>query len=327
MLADLLAWRQRAEQAEQLAALARTRALEQERLIEAYELREQVVLGNISYQLGALIIRSFRSLASLWRLFSGLLALRHKVRRNKARQGKAAQARAISPMVRSAKGLTHADKTLKAALLPAPPPPRARQRVLDQVRAEEEARVKAEARTDAQAQTETRAQAMARAKILTEQARTLLPDDPAGAAQAAMAAHAADPRPWRAKWLAFRLHDIGQLRQPAALLAGLPADLALSPSEDLRSRQIEAQARLLDQGLPLPDSARKPAYEPRPRSLLYCAASALPWHTSGYTTRTQALLQALAAHRAGEGTEQAITLTALTRAGYPWDRSDSTDAP
>jgi hypothetical protein len=86
----------------------------------------------------------------------------------------------------------------------------------------------------------------------------------------------------------------------------------------LRVRQIEAQARLLDQGLSLPEPARKPAYEPRPRSLLYCAASALPWHTSGYTTRTQALLQA--PRMAAQGG----TLTALTRAGYPWDRSDST---
>lgn len=356
MLADLLAWRQRAEQAEHLAALAKAQALEQERLIEAYELREQVVIQDMPYQLGALLIRSFRSPVGLWRLPSGLLALRRK-----ARRAKAAPARASVPMLRPAKGLSHASKAPETVLLPAPPITRARQRALEQARAEEEARAKAEAlaesqalaraqaeveaaaqavaraaaqaaaqaeaRANAQAQAEARAEAMARAKILTEQARTLLPDDPAGAAQAAMAAHAADPRPWRAKWLAFRLYDIGQLRQPAALLAGLPADLALSPSEDLRVRQIEAQARLLDQGLSLPEPARKPAYEPRPRSLLYCAASALPWHTSGYTTRTQALLQALAAHGAGEGTEQAITLTALTRAGYPWDRSDSTGTP
>lgn len=48
--------------------------------------------------------------------------------------------------------------------------------------------------------------------------------------------------------------------------------------------------------------------------LLYVAASALPYHISGYTTRTQAILCAL----------QAIDpqVVALTRAGYPQDRGD-----
>lgn len=55
-------------------------------------------------------------------------------------------------------------------------------------------------------------------------------------------------------------------------------------------------------------------YEPVPRRLLYVAASALPYHISGYTTRTHAIAQALLA--AGGD------VRVLTRPGYPWDRKD-----
>ncbi len=55
-------------------------------------------------------------------------------------------------------------------------------------------------------------------------------------------------------------------------------------------------------------------YRPEPRSILYQAASALPWHISGYTTRTHEVIRALGA--AGG------TVHALTRPGYPADRVD-----
>lgn len=58
------------------------------------------------------------------------------------------------------------------------------------------------------------------------------------------------------------------------------------------------------------------AYQPVPGSLLYVAASALPYHTSGYTTRTHEVIHALRA----AGAE----VRALTRPGYPWDRQDRT---
>ncbi len=163
-----------------------------------------------------------------------------------------------------------------------------------------------------------RAQAQALARTLTEQARQVQDSDPLAAAHLGERAYAADPQPWRAKWLAFRLYDAGELTRPAALLAGLPADTALSGSESSRAQQIQALAAM---ALALPDlpPVAAPAYDPRPQSLLYCAASALPWHTSGYTTRTQALLRALLA--------QGVDLVALTRAGYPWDRADSSGTP
>ena len=60
--------------------------------------------------------------------------------------------------------------------------------------------------------------------------------------------------------------------------------------------------------------AREPQYEPIAGSMLYVAASSLPFHTSGYTTRTHEVIRALRA----TGAE----VHALTRPGYPWDRKD-----
>ncbi|RQH10059.1 glycosyltransferase [Paraburkholderia dinghuensis] len=51
-----------------------------------------------------------------------------------------------------------------------------------------------------------------------------------------------------------------------------------------------------------------------PRSMLYVAASALPYHTSGYTTRTHEVIRAL--------TSAGARVHALTRPGYPGDRFD-----
>jgi len=56
------------------------------------------------------------------------------------------------------------------------------------------------------------------------------------------------------------------------------------------------------------------AYEPEPGSLLYLAASVLPYHTSGYTTRTHEVVRALR--------DAGAQVHARTRPGYPWDRKD-----
>ncbi|MBH0312862.1 glycosyltransferase WbuB, partial [Alcaligenes faecalis] len=55
-------------------------------------------------------------------------------------------------------------------------------------------------------------------------------------------------------------------------------------------------------------------YEPIQGRMLYVAASALPYHISGYTTRTHAIAQALQ--------EAGGDVCVLTRPGYPWDRKD-----
>ena len=60
--------------------------------------------------------------------------------------------------------------------------------------------------------------------------------------------------------------------------------------------------------------SRGPAYAPLPGSLLYVAASALPYHTSGYTTRTHEVACALR--------DLEPNVHVMTRPGYPWDRKD-----
>jgi glycosyltransferase involved in cell wall biosynthesis len=59
---------------------------------------------------------------------------------------------------------------------------------------------------------------------------------------------------------------------------------------------------------------RSPAYEALPGSLLYVAASALPYHVSGYATRTHEVVGALRA--------LSPNVHVMTRPGYPWDRKD-----
>ena len=51
------------------------------------------------------------------------------------------------------------------------------------------------------------------------------------------------------------------------------------------------------------------------KSLLYIPASSLPYHISGYTTRTHAVIRALR--------DAGVDVHVLTRPGYPWDRSDT----
>lgn len=59
---------------------------------------------------------------------------------------------------------------------------------------------------------------------------------------------------------------------------------------------------------------RQAPYEPVPGRLLYVPASALPYHISGYTTRTHEIIRAMRAAGAD--------ICVLTRPGYPWDRKD-----
>lgn len=60
-------------------------------------------------------------------------------------------------------------------------------------------------------------------------------------------------------------------------------------------------------------------YRPVPSRLLDVAASCLPYHISGYTSRTHELLCALRT----EGKDVHV----VTRTGYPWDRRDSLSLP
>lgn len=63
----------------------------------------------------------------------------------------------------------------------------------------------------------------------------------------------------------------------------------------------------------------RPPFEPVAGRVLYLPASALPYHISGYTTRTLAVIRALSAAGAD--------VRVLTRPGYPWDRKDRLGEP
>ena len=65
--------------------------------------------------------------------------------------------------------------------------------------------------------------------------------------------------------------------------------------------------------------SHKPDYVPDSGSMLYVTASCVPYHASGYATRTREVLRELS--------QQGIRLHALTRPGYPWDRQDALNAP
>lgn len=144
-------------------------------------------------------------------------------------------------------------------------------------------------------------------------ARELVSTEPQEAMNAAREAQRLDPKPYRAKWLAFRLFEQGYFTEPAELLSGPAAGGEFSASELKRVEEINVLFRL-KAALPDIPPYRAATYVPREGSILYVAASALPYHTSGYATRTHELLVAL--KNAG------ASVTALTRPGYPWDRRD-----
>jgi glycosyltransferase involved in cell wall biosynthesis/polysaccharide pyruvyl transferase WcaK-like protein len=76
------------------------------------------------------------------------------------------------------------------------------------------------------------------ANAYTALARHLKQTDAHQAAEAAQRAYMADPKPFRRKWLAFRLNEAGKVLKAGALLDSLPTDIDFSPSETDRAVEI-----------------------------------------------------------------------------------------
>ena len=87
-----------------------------------------------------------------------------------------------------------------------------------------------------------------RANAYTALARHLMKSDRAGAAQAARHAYALDPKPYRLKWLAFRLYEAGEVIEAKALLDILPPETSFAESETRRADQLRAEALALRRG-------------------------------------------------------------------------------
>jgi glycosyltransferase involved in cell wall biosynthesis len=144
-------------------------------------------------------------------------------------------------------------------------------------------------------------------------------NQPGKAAALGRGAYDINPSAALAKWLAFRLFDAGQIKEPLTLLEGPAAAAPLSDSEVKRTFEIKALDKLLNELPAVPAKAAELSYDPVDGSLLYVAASCLPYHNSGYTNRTHELNLALR--------EAGGKVTIVTRPGYPWDRPDREALP
>lgn len=81
------------------------------------------------------------------------------------------------------------------------------------------------------------------ASALTAVARSLMHQDPVRAAEISRGAYDVDPRPFRLKWLAFRLHEAGEVIEAEALIDALPKDVQFSESESKQADRIRREAK------------------------------------------------------------------------------------
>ena len=82
-----------------------------------------------------------------------------------------------------------------------------------------------------------------RANAYTALARQVLLTDARQAADFARLAWETDPRPYRLKWLAFRLHEADDAINAEALLDILPADISMSDSEERQAARLRQEAK------------------------------------------------------------------------------------
>lgn len=94
-----------------------------------------------------------------------------------------------------------------------------------------------------------------KASAWTAVARTYMETDPTLVATMARRAFALEPRGFRQKWLAFRLHESGDLLEAEALLTLLPEDVSFTDSEARQRDRLLRQAEefRLDQVRSLPE--------------------------------------------------------------------------
>src|SRR5690606_1176909 len=82
------------------------------------------------------------------------------------------------------------------------------------------------------------------ANAWTALSRHLIQNKRDQAAEAARRAYALDPKPYRLKWLAFRLHEAGDVIEAAAMLELLPAGTPFSGSEARQAGRLQKEAKL-----------------------------------------------------------------------------------
>jgi len=85
--------------------------------------------------------------------------------------------------------------------------------------------------------------ATVRASALTALARSLMHQEPAKAAEIARMAYVIEPRPFRLKWLAFRLHEAGEVLEAESMLDVLPPETRFSDSEAQQASRVRSEAK------------------------------------------------------------------------------------
>ncbi len=151
------------------------------------------------------------------------------------------------------------------------------------------------------------------AVALTELSNILRPTDWAKSLTLLRHAVTLDPSAARTNLLAGALFDAGAIEEPRTLYARLQGRSPLSASAENKLGLLNGMARTKDDLL-LPKGPEQPLKPHDPHSVLYVAASSAPYHTTGYTSRTQALLKAIST--------EGWRVHAVTRPGYPHDRND-----
>jgi hypothetical protein len=97
------------------------------------------------------------------------------------------------------------------------------------------------------------------ANAYTALGRYLIDQNRGGAAEAAQRAFALDPKTYRLKWLAFKLHKAGDVVQAQAMIDVLPSDAAFSESETRQANQLRNEAALARQR----DAKQKTGFDER----------------------------------------------------------------
>lgn len=82
-----------------------------------------------------------------------------------------------------------------------------------------------------------------RANAYTALARQVMLTDAQQGAELARKAWKTDPRPYRLKWLAFRLHEADDVINAEALLDMLPAEISMNASEKRHANRIRQEAK------------------------------------------------------------------------------------
>jgi glycosyltransferase involved in cell wall biosynthesis len=153
-----------------------------------------------------------------------------------------------------------------------------------------------------------------RAKALQALSKLCLEESTADSIRLGKLATELSPGTKSTQWLGLLLFDAGEIRGAYQLLKGKGIGRFAKPSWKRKWNHIQGCHTLLRSGIKIPGK-RPGKHTKNPKSIMYVVWSSLPYHTTGYTVRTQGLLKAI--------TALGWEIHCVTRPGYPDDREDA----